>query len=113
MQLDLIAKETTVDDVRSTMRQAWADAITSGAVSSILNDELPDLAADVTTADFPFTVEPGEDGYGFIELIAIAVAGRLVSTIPERLLVRLFDEVIWPKLTSRFGSSLKRTGDDE
>jgi hypothetical protein len=108
MTIKLKTSDVGLQDFQRSLDAAWRE-VASQDRDAILA-EYPE-AADALDADSIVHAERTEEGYGAVELIMIAVAARLVSTLPERVMVNIFDTYIWPKLKDRFGGDVERSED--
>lgn len=105
MSIQVEAENVSVDEVQVALNAIWASAIsdadTRSEVTAILGtDDVPEAV--------PLVARPGEDNYGVLELIMIAATGRVVGTYTEKMLDKLFNDVIWPKLEARFGEGIRK-----
>ena len=106
MFVKLSVDDVSVDEVQETLQRTWATALEEPLTRARIEDALgtADLPEEV-----PMIAKAGAENFGVLELILIAAAGRLVATIPERLLVKVFDEVLWPRIQAKFGEGVKKT----
>lgn len=105
MYVALDVDDVSVDEVQEALQKAWAAALEEPLTRTWIQDLVgtTDLPVQV-----PMTVTAGAENFGALELILIAAAGRLAATIPERLLVKVFDEVLWPRIQAKFGEGVKK-----
>lgn len=110
MRIHVRAPDVGTEELQQAVDGAWTAFMRSDLSGY---PEFASLSEDVRGGSGAFEVSAEREGFGVVELILIAAAGRLVATIPERVLVRFFDDVIWPKLQNRFGGSVSRVRDEQ
>ncbi|OHV76809.1 hypothetical protein LCM4579_27320 [Ensifer sp. LCM 4579] len=111
MQFTLEASDVALEDLQSTIDAALIK-LASDDSNDIRKELGPDAVAALSRPE-AFEASRGKEGFGAVELVLIAAAGRLLASVPERLVVRIFDEYVWPRLQSRFGSAISRAKDQQ